>query len=61
MEKLTMLFGFDAHYLVYPVVALALAGIVKVVLHHYLRNWAKKTKGEIDDRIVHYLESLVTP
>ena len=61
MEKLTELLGFDARYVVHPVIALAIAGIVKIVLHRYLRKWVQKTESEIDDRFIGYLESLVTP
>jgi small conductance mechanosensitive channel len=61
MERLTELFGFEARYVVYPVVALTAGGMVKIVIHFYLRKWAKRTESRIDDRFIGYLESLVTP
>jgi small-conductance mechanosensitive channel len=61
MEKLTELLGFESRYLVYPFVALIIAGIVKIASHRYLRKWAERTKSTIDDRIVDYVESLITP
>ena len=61
VENLTQLFGFDARYVVYPVAALVIAGVAKFLIHRFLQNWAKKTEGKIDDEIVSYLNSLVTP
>jgi small-conductance mechanosensitive channel len=61
MEKLTGLFGFEARYVVFPVLALVMAGIVRFFIHHYLRKWAEKTKTTIDDHFINYLEALVTP
>jgi moderate conductance mechanosensitive channel len=61
MEKLTNLIGFDASYVVYPVIALAMAGITRFVIHRYLKKWAGRTENKIDDKAIGYLESLVTP
>lgn len=61
MEKLTNILGFDARYVVYPIILLLLAGVVRFVILKFFRNWAKKTKSQTDDHIVSYLEALVTP
>lgn len=61
MERLTELFGFEARYVVYPAVALVAGGIVKIVIHLYLRKWAERTESRIDDLVIRYLDSLVTP
>jgi moderate conductance mechanosensitive channel len=61
MERLTELFAFNARYVVYPVIALVVAGIVKLIIHCYLRKWAKRTKRQINDLIFGHADSLVTP
>jgi len=61
MADLTALWGFDARYIIYPVVALLVAAIIRFGILRYLRKWAEKTKTLIDDKVVAYLESLVTP
>lgn len=61
MVKLTELLGFEARYVVYPIVALIAAGIVSFVIHRYLRKWAAKTKGKIDDHVISYIDGLVGP
>ena len=61
MDRLTELIGFNSRYIIYPILALAIAGIIKYIIRHYLKDWAKKTKGKIDDQIVSYLDSLLTP
>jgi small conductance mechanosensitive channel len=61
MANLTELLGFDARYVVYPVLAAIFAAIIRFGILRYLRNWAAKTKTLIDDKVVEYLESLVTP
>jgi small conductance mechanosensitive channel len=61
MANLTDLIGFDARYIVYPVVALLIAGIIRFVILRYLKKWAEKTKTPLDDQVVAYLETLVTP
>ena len=61
METLSDMLNFDARYLVYPLTALILAVVVRFILIRILRKWSDKTKTGIDDRIVNYLENLVTP
>jgi len=61
MAKLTELLGFEARYIVYPIVALIAAGIVNFVIHRYLRRWAARTKGKIDDHVISYIDGLVKP
>ncbi len=61
MANLTDLLGFDAHYVVYPVLALLIAGMIRFGILRYLRKWAEKTKTPLDDQVVAYLEALVTP
>lgn len=61
MEKLTELLGFEARYVVYPALALAFAGIIKLLIHRYLHKWAKKTQSRIDDLVVGYVDRIVTP
>jgi len=61
MERLTELIGFQARYVIYPLVALAAAAILKLVTHIYLRKWAERTVSRIDDRVISYLDHLVMP
>jgi small-conductance mechanosensitive channel len=61
MENLTHLLGFDARYVVYPIVALLIAGVIRFSIHRYVRKWAARTESKIDDKIVAYLETLLTP
>ena len=61
METLSDILNFDARYLVYPVLALIVAAIVRFIFLRILRKWASRTKTGIDDRIITYLETLVTP
>jgi len=61
MATLTNLMGFDARFVVYPVIALLVAGIIRFGILRYLHKWAAKTKTQLDDQIVAYLETLVTP
>jgi small-conductance mechanosensitive channel len=61
MKHLTALLGFDAQYVIYPVIALLIAGIVRFGILNYARKWAARTESKLDDQIVAYLESLVTP
>jgi small-conductance mechanosensitive channel len=61
MENLTNLLGFDARYVVYPILALLIAGAIRFCILRYARKWAARTKSHLDDQIVGYLESLVTP
>jgi small-conductance mechanosensitive channel len=61
MENITNLLGFDSRYVVYPVVMLLIAGVLRFGILRYLRKLAKNTKSRLDDQIVVYLETLVTP
>ena len=61
MDKFTEMLTFDAHYVVYPILALLIAGIVRFVFLRFLRKWADRTKTGVDDQIVNFLETLVTP
>jgi small-conductance mechanosensitive channel len=61
METLSDMFNFDARYVVYPVIALLAALIVRFVFLRILRKWTLRTRTDIDDRVVTYLESLITP
>jgi small-conductance mechanosensitive channel len=61
MQHLTDLIGFDADYIVYPVIALLIAGAIRFGILRYARKWAARTVSQLDDQFVGYLESLVTP
>ena len=61
MEKLTAFFGFEARYIIYPFIALFIGVCVKLVIGRYLHKWAKNTENKLDDLIVAYLDSLMTP
>jgi len=61
MDKLTHMLNFDARYVVYPILALLVAGIFRFIFLHFLRKWADKTRTGLDDQMVNFLEALVTP
>ena len=61
MDKLTEMLNFDARYIVYPIAALILAGIIRFIFLRLLRKYAEKTRTGIDDRMVSCLENLITP
>jgi moderate conductance mechanosensitive channel len=61
MEKLTAYFGFEARYIIYPFIALFLGVCIKLVISRYLHKWAKKTENKLDDLVIAYLDSLMTP
>jgi small-conductance mechanosensitive channel len=61
MQYLTNLLGFDARYALYPIAALLIAGFIRFGVLRYARKWAARTESRLDDHIVAYLESLVTP
>jgi small conductance mechanosensitive channel len=61
MEQLTRYLGFEARYIIFPFIALLVGGGVKFILGRYLRKWALKTENKLDDLIVAYLDSLMTP
>jgi len=61
MGKITEVLGFEARYVLYPLLALILAGLAKYVLQHFIREWAAKTENKADDQIVAVLDSAVLP
>ncbi len=61
MEKLTAYLGFEARYIMYPFIVLLMGIGVKLIVGRYLRKWAEKTENKVDDLIVAYLGSLMTP
>ncbi|MEJ2245230.1 MAG: mechanosensitive ion channel family protein [Acidobacteriota bacterium] len=61
MDKLTEMLNFNARYVVYPVTVLIIAGIIRFTLLRFFRKLAGKTRTGVDDRVVNYLETLVTP
>ncbi len=61
MEKLTELLGFEARYVIYPLITLLIAGFIHFGFLRFLRKWFKKTEITIGDPIIHYLESLLIP
>jgi hypothetical protein len=61
MQELTGLLGFDGRFIVYPIGALIVAAALKVIIHRYMRRWVERTKSEIDDKILNYIESLIIP
>jgi moderate conductance mechanosensitive channel len=61
MEKLTELLGFEGRYLVYPLAALVIAGIFKLVIHRYLHKWSQRTESPVDDLVVAYVDRTILP
>jgi small conductance mechanosensitive channel len=61
MEKLTLLLGFEARYIVYPVAVALIGALVRFILQRYLHKWADRTENKFDDRIVSYLDNIITP
>jgi moderate conductance mechanosensitive channel len=61
MQEFTRLLGFDARFVVYPIGALIAAIALKLIIHRYMRKWVQRTKSEIDDKILNYIESLIIP
>ncbi len=61
MEKLTSYLGFEARFVVYPVLAILAAGLVRLFLKRYLYRWAEKSENKADDRIVAYLDNIIAP
>jgi moderate conductance mechanosensitive channel len=61
MGSISNYLGFDARYIVYPVIALLTAVILRFGILRYLRKWAARTKSTWDDQIVDYLDSLILP
>lgn len=61
MEKLTSYLGFETRFIVYPVLAVLAAVIIRFFLKRYLYKWAEKSENKLDDRIVVYLDNVITP
>ncbi len=61
MEKLTDLLGFEARYVIYPVVALVVGSALRFAIHRYLRRFAGRTENKIDDLIIGFFENMITP
>ncbi len=61
MDDLTSLIGFEAKYLVYPLIAVLVAGLIRWIIHRYLMRWAARTETEIDDQIIRYVDGAVVP
>lgn len=61
MERLTEFLGFEARYLVYPLAALAVAGMARWIMRRYFKKWAARTETEIDDQVVQTLDQAVLP
>ena len=61
MSQLTELFGFQSHYVLYPLLVVVIATILRYVIHHYLVRWAAHTKNQTDDRVVSTLDDAVPP
>ncbi len=61
MEKLTEYLGFEARYIIFPFIALLVGAGAKLIIGRYLRKWADQTENKLDDRIVAFLDHLVTP
>jgi len=61
MENLTAYLGFEARYVVYPFIVLLIGIGVKLIIGRYLHKWAARTENKVDDLIVAYLGSLMTP
>ena len=61
MESISQTLGFEARYLLYPLVALLAAGLLRWIIHRYLMGWAAKSETELDDQIIHQLDDAVLP
>jgi hypothetical protein len=61
MDKLTAFLGLDGRFVLYPFLAVSIAGLAHWTIRRYLKRWAAKTSSKMDDVIVGYLESAVLP
>lgn len=61
MNKLTELLGFEGRYLLYPLSAIMIAGVLRYIIHRYLVRWAARTEGQTDDKVVTTLDTAVPP
>jgi len=61
MNKLTEFFGFQARYVLYPLLAIIIAGVLRYLIHRYLVRWAARTENQTDDKVVTTLDAAVPP
>lgn len=61
MAKLSSHLGFEARYVIYPVLVLVVGAVAKLVIRRYAHKWAEKTENQLDNRIVQYLDRIMTP
>ncbi|MDI9613241.1 MAG: hypothetical protein QM330_09350, partial [Acidobacteriota bacterium] len=61
MENLSELMGIDARYVIYPLLAVIAAAVLRFGILRFLRKRSARTATTLDDRIIHYLVSLVSP
>jgi moderate conductance mechanosensitive channel len=61
MEKMTSFLGFEARFILYPVLAILAAAVIRFFLKRYLFKWAAKSKNKWDDQIVVYLDNVISP
>jgi small conductance mechanosensitive channel len=61
MEQLSSYLGFEARYIVFPIIVLLVGAATKIIVHPYMKRWADKTVNQLDNKVVAYLDSLVTP
>ena len=61
IENLSGLLGIDARYVIYPLLAVIAAAVLRFGILRFLRKRSARTATTLDDRIIHYLESLVSP
>lgn len=61
MEKLTAHLGFEARYIIYPLIAVFVGVLMKLIISRYLHKWADRTETKLDDLLVTYLDRLMTP
>jgi len=61
MEKLSSYLGFEARYIVFPLIVLLIGAAIKLIVHRYARQWAEKTTNQLDNQIVAHLDTMTTP
>lgn len=61
MELLSSYLGFEARYIVFPLIVLAVGAAAKIIIHRYVKRWADRTENGLDNQIVSYIDSMVTP
>lgn len=61
MEKLSSYLGFEAQYIIYPILVLLAGMVVRYIVRKFAQRWADKTENTLDNQIVAYVNSIVTP